>query len=119
MHHAPGLAKARRGSLARTRGGEALTREAEEALFALAERMTEGALAGRGEDETWFGTPMLTIPLAELAVALRGPIDPERLVSLVSGSVRVRLRAMRLACADVAHRHPDRAFGRAVVETQA
>lgn len=119
MHRVPGLAKARRSSLIRSRGGEALTREAEELLFALSERMTEGELSRRGDDESWFGTTMFTVALDELARGLRGVLDPEALVRVVQGSVRVRLRAMRLACADVAHRHPDRAFGRAVVETQA
>lgn len=119
MHRAPGLAKARRSTLIRSRGGEALTREAEELLFALSERMTEGELARRGDDESWFGTTMFTVALDELARELRGALDSEALVRVVQGSVRVRLRAMRLACADVAHRHPDRAFGRAVVETQA
>ncbi|MEZ4248848.1 MAG: hypothetical protein R3B99_11470 [Polyangiales bacterium] len=118
MHRAPGLAKARRSTLARTRGGEALTREAEEALFALSDRMTEGALATRGDDEAWFGTTMFTVPLAELEATLRGALDPARLANLVEGSVRVRLRAIRLACADVAHRHPQRRFGRSVSETQ-
>lgn len=119
MHRAPGLAKARRGTLTRSRGGEALTREAEELLFALADRMTEGDLCRSGDDESWFGTTMFTVPLVELERELRGTLELDALVSVVQGSVRVRLRAMRLACADVAHRHPDRAFGRAEVETQA
>ena len=96
-----------------------MTREAEELLFALADRMTEGDLCRSGDDESWFGTTMFTVPLAELERELRGSLDPDALANVVQGSVRVRLRAMRLACADVAHRHPDRAFGRAVVETQA
>ena len=80
MHRAPGLAKARRSTLARTRGGEALTREAEEALFALSDRMTEGALATRGDDEAWFGTTMFTVPLAELEAsgAVEGMVKRER-----------------------------------------
>lgn len=116
MHRAPGLAKARRGTLARTRGGEALTREAEEALFALAERMTEGALDT--STDAWFGTTMFTVELSALRAALREGFDPHRLKALVDGSVRVRIRALRLACADVAHRHPERCFGRAESETQ-
>ena len=40
------------------------------------------------------------------------------LVAAIEGSVRVRLRVMRLACDDVARRFPDRAPGTAIVETR-
>ena len=48
----PGLAKATRGATWRRRGGEALTREAEELLFALAERMSLAAWGQKGVART-------------------------------------------------------------------
>ncbi|HJK93846.1 MAG TPA: hypothetical protein RMH85_04830 [Polyangiaceae bacterium LLY-WYZ-15_(1-7)] len=117
----PGLAKATRGATWRRRGGEALTREAEELLFALAERMSEGSVREAGAQPTYFGSTMFTIDLETFSARWRGGLDAEgreRLRASVEGSVRVRLRAMRIACADAAHRVPDRGFGTALVETQ-
>ncbi|MFW5921439.1 MAG: hypothetical protein ACOCUS_06325, partial [Polyangiales bacterium] len=60
--------------------------------------------------------------LVALGERWRGPLDEAaraRLLRAVQGSVRVRLRAMRLACAEVARRLPDRPLGTAQVETRA
>lgn len=117
----PGLAKARRGALVRVRRHEALTRDAEEALFAAPEVITEGSMRMGGEQDCWFGSTMITIDLARIAEHWRGPFDDEarrRLLEALEGSVRVRIRAMRLACADVARRLPDRSLGTAQVDTK-
>ena len=118
----PGLAKATRGGTVRERAGSrALSREAEELIFRLAEILSEGSIRETKEGATYFGSCMLTVELGRLERSWRGPLDPtgrEALRSAVEGSVRVKLRAMRIACAEAAHRVPDRAFGTASVETR-
>lgn len=118
----PGLAKATRGGTIRERqGAKALSREAEELIFRLAEILSEGSIRETAEGSTYFGSCMLTVELARLEASWRGPLDPagrEALRVAVEGSVRVKLRAMRIACAEAAHRVPDRAFGTASVETR-
>jgi hypothetical protein len=80
-------------------------------LYRVAEVLSEG----RSEDDVFFGTTLITIDLAR---ALDGvPIDA-RLCDAIAGSVRVRLRAMRLAEEDVARRFPDRRIGTARLETR-
>ncbi len=116
-----GLRKVRRAPALRERGGEALTRALEERLFAVAEVLTEGARREVGDDASFFGSTMITVDLAEIARGFRGietPEEQERLRALVEGSVRVRLRAMRLACAEVARRIPGETLGTAQVETR-
>jgi hypothetical protein len=64
---------------------------------------------------------MITFDLAPLAAHLRGPLDDAaraRLARVIEGSVRVKLRATRLARAEVARRLPDRVLGTALVETR-
>ncbi len=120
-HRGPGLAKARRGSRVRGRHpGEALSRQAEEDLFVCSEVMSEGSIRCGPEGDTYFGSTMFTVDLGRLARSWRGPLDGterERLRRMVEGSVRVKLRAMRIACAEASHRLPDRLFGTAAVET--
>ncbi|MEM1416772.1 MAG: hypothetical protein AAGH15_17875 [Myxococcota bacterium] len=115
------LARARRGALREHGGHPVLDRVGEELLFALAARMSEGTVREGGPEGPCFqGSTMLTLDLARLQPRWREVLDAEgaeRLRRAVEGSVRVRLRAMRLACADVAHRLPDRRLGRATVET--
>jgi hypothetical protein len=117
---AKGLAKATRAALFVERTHRALTREAEEILFEHAEVMTEGS-TGREPREggAFFGSTMITIDLEKLGGRLRGLDAPgmnEALRDVVGSSVRVRLRAMRIACAEVARRVPDRDLGTAQVE---
>jgi len=84
----------------------------EEELFRVADVLSEG----RVHQDSFFGSTLVTIELARL-----GFTDDEgvaRLFHAVERSVRVRLRAMRLAQADVARRFPDRRFGTAVVTTR-
>lgn len=92
-----GLARATRGSRLVERRRVALSREAEEALFRTANVISEGTLDPEG---IFFGSTMITFDLELLARDWRGPLDAlerERLLRAVEGSVRVRLRAMRIA----------------------
>jgi len=115
MVRGPGLSKARRGASLR-RG--ALTREGEELLFALAERLSEGEMRQTRSGRAYFGSTMLTVRGEDLAPYWRGALDLDHLRQAIDGSVRVRLRAMRLACADATHRAPSEPLGTAVVETR-
>ena len=118
----PGMAKARRAPLCCGSLERALSRHAEEVLFAHAELMSEGsARDAAGGASSYFGSTMITIDLGSLRGALRGAEDPgthEHIRALVEGSVRMRLRAMRLACAEAARRLPDRPLGTPLVETR-
>lgn len=111
----PGLAKARRGAFLKN---GVLTREAEEALFELAERLSEGEVRDARGESRYFGSTMVSIDLAALARRWRGTLDREALRRAVEGSVRVRIRTMRMACADASHRAPHLSLRTAHVETR-
>ena len=115
MLRGPGLSKTRRGATLR-RG--VLTRESEELIFALAERMSEGEVRQGVGGRSYYGSTMLTLEAARLAPHWRGTLDLHELHAAAAGSVRVRLRAMRLAYADAAHRAPSESFGTATSETR-
>jgi hypothetical protein len=109
--------RVRPGALLRAREGVCLGPRADEVLFHRAEVLTEG----RVEGGSFFGSTLVTIDLERVDDALRGPSgegERQRVLEAASGSVRVRLRAMRAACADVARRHPDRGLGTAITETR-
>lgn len=109
--------RVRPGALLRAHHADALGPRAEEELFRLAEVLTEGRIEGH----TFFGSTLITIDLEQVGLHLRGlegRTERERILAVASGSVRVRLRAMRLACADVAGRHPERTLGTATTETR-
>jgi hypothetical protein len=116
-----GLAKARRDAFVVTRPIEYLSRGAEEALFQLARIISEGSeRVAPGGERRYFGSTMITFDLAELSKAWRGPfgaLERQALLRAVAGSVRVRLRASRIACAEVARRVTDRPLGSSLVET--
>jgi len=118
-----GLARAVRGARVVVRRGEALSREAEEALFAAPGLLSEGATGpGVGGAEAYFGSTMITVDLLRLALVWRGPLDEAaraQLLRLVEGSVRVHLRALRIARAEAMQRVPGRALGTATVEVRA
>ena len=99
-----------------------LSRGAEEALFETAHVMSEGSeRKGRAGERSYFGSTMITFDLVQLAARWRGPLDAEAraaLCELASGSVRVRARASRIACAEVARRVTERPLGTAIVETK-
>jgi len=84
----------------------------EEELFRVADVLSEG----RVHDDSFFGSTLITIELERLGIA--GAEAAARLFQAVERSVRVRLRAMRLAQNDAIRRLPDRRFGTAVVSTR-
>lgn len=117
-----GPARAVRHATFRRREHHALSREAEEVLFEHADIMNEGS-ASTGSDGlgSYCGSTMLTFDLDAMASRLREPMtDALRgdICAAVEGSVRVRLRAMRLACAEAARRVPESPLGTAQVETR-
>lgn len=115
----PGPVKVRRDLVSRLERVTTLSLAAEERLFAQAELMTEGALRKDTRGVSFFGSTIITFDIADARVWLRG-LDEEGgadlLLTLLSGSVRVRVRAMRLACAEAARRVPDHDLGTARVE---
>jgi hypothetical protein len=116
-----GLTRARRNAFVVTRPIEYLSRGAEEALFQHAKVLSEGCERSCPSGERrYFGSTMITFDLGELGRHWRGPwgtLERQALLRLVAGSVRVRLRATRIACAEVARRVTDRPLGSSVVET--
>jgi hypothetical protein len=101
----------------RKRQHVALDRQMEEMLFANVEVLSEGSV----RDATFYGSTMITIDLSRVEASLRVPLGIEgraRLLAAVDGSVRVRIRAMRLALDEVARRFPTEVRGTAHVETK-
>lgn len=116
------LAKALRARVISRPAVMTLSREIEEQLFRHAHVLSEGSSrdADRGH-ASYCGSTMISVSWASLAPYVRGGLDAstcEQLVTAASGSVRLRLRAMRLARAEVARRVPDRLLGTAQVETR-
>jgi hypothetical protein len=100
-----------------------LSRGFEEELFRSAEILSEGGCrsATEGPGESYFGSSMISVDLDRLRPWFRGGLDAptlDRLAQAVDGSVRVRLRAMRLARAEAVRRVPNRLLGTAHVETR-
>jgi hypothetical protein len=118
-----GIVRAQRDAFVRASPGEFLSRGAEEALFTCSEILSEGTVRTLDSGERrYFGSTMITIDLLELQKRWRGELGPrqrEQLLRLAHGSVRVRLRAARLACAEARSRVTDRPLGTAIVETTA
>jgi hypothetical protein len=116
-----GLARARGGARLVARQFEALSREAEEELFRCARVLSEGAVRDTPDGPRYYGSTMLTVPLAALAASWRGPLDHaavRSLVRCVEGSVRVRLRALRIARAEAMQRVPGLGLGTARAEVR-
>jgi len=91
----------------------ALSSSAIAELFRRAEVLTEGGLDGAAR---WYGSIMITFDLAHLSRRCRDletSADLDAVVEAVEGSVRVRVRAHRMACAEVYRRFPDRDVGTA------
>lgn len=112
----PGPARARRAAALHGPSGHAISREAEEILFSLAELLTEARVDANG----YSGSTMITIDLAAAASRVRGldsVEERERFTAIARGSVRVRLRAMRFGCAEATRRVPERALGTFSVDT--
>lgn len=126
MHREParikGPRKAARAPAIKARGRESLSREAEEALFGCADVLCEGAMQDNKDGgQSWFGSTMLTFDARRLSQVLREEIDAYqlgRLAYAMQGSVRVRLRATRIAREEVARRLAGANLGTATVETR-
>lgn len=98
----------------------ALTGPAIDELFRAAEVLSEGGLDGDAKP-SWYGSVMITFDLSRLVRRCRGleePAELEQVVDAVQSSVRVRIRAHRMACAEVYRRFPDRAVGTAHIESR-
>jgi hypothetical protein len=116
----PTVAKARRAAPFAHLRERALSRHAEEALFEHAEVLLEGATRTVGGQESFFGSVMMAVSFEALSLVVRGLEQDEvreDFTRCVDGSVRVRLRAMRMASGEVARRFPDRSLGTALIET--
>ncbi len=117
-----GIVRAKRGAYIATHAARFLTREAEEALFAGAKVLSEGAAqSGKDGARSYCGSTMITFDLKQLAAQWRGSFNADArdaMFELASGSVRVRSRASRIACAEVARRVTERPLGTAIVETK-
>ncbi len=82
-------------------------------LFRSAEVLTEGGL---DDGARWYGSIMITFDLERFARRCRDmetPQDLDAVVDAVEGSVRVRVRAHRMACSEIYRRFPDRDVGTA------
>jgi len=116
------LARATRGPAMLRRGYAALSRELEEALFRHSDVLSEGyCRTSAPGGETYYGSTMISCDLEKVAEHFRGGLDAEgrdQLALAIDGSVRVRLRAMRLGCAEAARRVQHRALGTALVEVR-
>ena len=103
-------------------GHIAISRALEEELFRSAEVLSEGSCKlGREGNDSYFGSTMITFDLRGLERHCRGCLDrntKEMFARAVEGSVRMRLRAMRIAQAEVARRVSDRPLDTALIETR-
>ena len=117
------LVRARRGHALARREGVAVSRAFEEELFAAAEVLSEGSCraAVNGRADSYFGSTMISVELDQLRPWFRHGLDARsvrELAHALEGSVRVHLRAMRLARAEALRRVPDCLLGTAYVETK-
>lgn len=95
------LRKARRMDLVRSTEARRLAPGVAELLLRSARVMSEGAIReGIGGHETYFGSTMLTIDLAESAADLRASVDDAlaaALAPLLARSAYLRTTALRIA----------------------
>lgn len=123
-HPLRALVKARRHPWLRTRVCEVLSREAEEWLFRHAEVLSEGGLRAEADGgRRYFGSTMISVDLRrhELAPGELGAEDErlmQRILHASMGSVRVRVRALRLAYAELSRRVEDGVLATAFTETR-
>ena len=121
-HRLKPLVRAHRAAALVRRGSVCLSRALEEELFRCAEVLSEGGRrSAGGQRDSYFGSTMISIDLDRVRPLFRGGLDERTrklLADAVDGSVRVRLRAMRMARAEAARRVQDRTLGTAYVETR-
>lgn len=84
----------------------------------LISRLSEGSVRSEPTGDSYFGSTMFSVDLLALEGAWRGALDREALRTAVEGSVRMRLRLMRLSAADAKQRVPDRIWGMTTSETR-
>ena len=116
-----GLAKAKRIGGIRQRRIHVLTRAAEDLLFANATVLSEGRLRKNAGGEHYDGSTMITFDLRPLADEWRGVFDErayDSLLDLVEGSVRIRIRTLRIARREAARRLAGYNLGRVAADTQ-
>jgi hypothetical protein len=116
------LVRASRASALVRRSSVSISRALEAALFESAEVLSEGGCRAQGGPrDSYFGSTMISVDLERLRPLFRSGLDSAArrgLLAAVEGSLRVRLRAMRLARAEAARRVPERVLGTAYVETR-
>ncbi|HKU44517.1 MAG TPA: hypothetical protein VJR89_40430 [Polyangiales bacterium] len=114
------LAKASRHAVLKRRTAVQITRSLEEALFREADVLSEGGLRAAGPGQaTYFGSTMIRVQFAALLARARPLGDRTERAELavaIEGSVRIRLRAMRLARAEAARRMHRSVLGTALCE---
>lgn len=114
------LVKSSRRQFLSQRKHVVLTRSLEEALFRHADVISEGSTRVMKDSRTtYFGSTMIAVPFERLARESSQPlIGPYRaeLVYIIEGSIRVRLRAMRLARAEAGRRVNDALLGTALCD---
>jgi hypothetical protein len=116
-----GPVRASRNAFIVSRSISYLSRGAEEALLQNLEVISEGQLRSDGHGRRrYFGSTMFSIDVSKLEKAWRGGLDEStlgQLAELVAGSVRLRLRLSRIACAEAARRVSARPLGTVLVES--
>ena len=115
--HIKGPARAQKSPVLRERRYVALDRQTEELLFSELEVLSEGSV----REGVFYGSTMISIDLTRVEAQLRQPLGIEgraALLATLDGSVRVRIRAMRIAVEEVTQRHPAETLGTAQVETR-
>jgi hypothetical protein len=98
----------------------ALTPQVIDELFRNAEVIVEGSLTDDPEPR-WYGSIMITFRLDSIAGRCRdldSAAQLDRLVEAITGSVRVRIRAHRMACTEIYERFPDRTVGTAHLDSR-
>ena len=121
QHKLKPMVRARKGNALARREVVTIGRAFEEELFGVAEVLSEGSCraSASGRADSYFGSTMISVELEQLRPWFREGLDARALRDLVhalEGSVRVHLRAMRLARAEALRRVPDRLLDTAYVE---
>lgn len=116
------LRKARRFDLVRRTAAQRLAPGVAEMMLRRAQVMSEGAIReGIGGRETYFGSSMLTVDLADLADELRATADAAlatALAPLLAQSAHLRIAALRIARREAEARIPGWQAGRLTAETR-
>jgi hypothetical protein len=114
------LVKAERSAVLFRRTGVQLTRALVETLFREADVLSEGSVRAQSVGQaTYFGSTMIRVAIGALMARGRPfatSADRADLVRAIEGSVRIRLRAMRLARTEAARRVQRSALGTALCE---